>query len=171
MKLRGRRCRAGLRVIKTHRESGKVPYSPEARYICVVRDPKDVCVSAYHFLRAEGMGPMTPSVENFVSYFLSPAFQFSPWAEFVDGYWRLRDRENVLFLTYEEMKKDLRERWVESRPCSRSILQRKRADAVVRQSSFDHMKQIEQKFETGMMVPWAKPRGAMIRRGERRGSE
>ena len=51
---------------------------------------------------------MTPTVENFVNYFLSPAFQFSPWAEFVDGYWRLRDRENVLFMTYEEMKKDLK---------------------------------------------------------------
>jgi hypothetical protein len=46
----------GLRVIKTHREFAKVPYSPEARYICVVRDPKDVCVSAYHFSRAEAMG-------------------------------------------------------------------------------------------------------------------
>ena len=33
------------------------------------------------------------------------------------------------------------------------------------------MKQIEQKFETGMMVPWAKPRGAMIRRGKHKGSD
>ena len=164
------RCRAGLRVIKTHRESGKVPYSPEARYICVVRDPKDVCVSAYHFLRAEGMGPLTPSVENFVSYFLSPAFQFSPWAEFVNGYWRLRDRENVLFLTYEEMKKDLKGAVGRIAALLHIDLTEEETDAVVRQSSFDHMKQIEQKFETGMMVPWAKPRGAMIRRGERRGS-
>ena len=53
------------------------------------------------------MGPMTPSVANFVEYFLSPAFQFCPWAEFLDGYWRMRDRENVLFMTYEEMKKGL----------------------------------------------------------------
>ncbi len=44
-------------------------------------------------------------------------------------------------------------------------------DAVVRQSSFEHMKKIEHKFETGMMVPWAKPHGAMIRRGQHKGSD
>ena len=36
----------GLRVIKTHLDFTRVPFSPEARYVCVVRDPKDVCVSA-----------------------------------------------------------------------------------------------------------------------------
>ena len=41
-------------------------------------------------------------------------------------------------------------------------------EAVVLHSSFDHMKKIEHKFETGMMVPWAKPHGAMIRRGQRK---
>src|SRR5579862_5847769 len=103
-----KRCTAGLRVIKTHLEFARLPFSPDARYVCVVRDPKDVCVSGYHFLRAEGMGPMTPAVATFVEIFLSPAFPFSPWAVFLDGYWRVRDRENVLFMTYEDMKKDLR---------------------------------------------------------------
>jgi hypothetical protein len=39
----------GLRVIKTHLGSDFVPYSPEAKYIIVVRDPKDTFVSNYHF--------------------------------------------------------------------------------------------------------------------------
>ena len=99
---------SGLRVIKTHLDLAQVPFSAEGRYICVVRDPKDTCVSGYHFLRAEGMGPMTPSVANFVEFFLSPNFPFHPWPEFLNEYWQVRNRENVLFLTYEEMKKDLR---------------------------------------------------------------
>ena len=163
-------CPTGLRVIKTHLESGKVPYSPDARYVCVVRDPKDVCVSAYHFMRAEGMGPMTPSVPNFLVYFLSPTFAFYPWAEYLAGYWHMRDRENVLFLTYEEMKKDLPGAVRKIAALLKIALTADEVDAVVRQSSFEHMKQIEQKFETGMMVPWAKPRGAMIRRGQRGGA-
>jgi hypothetical protein len=160
----------GLRVIKTHREFAKVPDSPEARYICVVRDPKDVCVSAYHFSRAEAMGPMTPSVANFVEYFLSPAFQFCAWPLFLDSYWRVRDRENVLFMTYEEMKRDLPGTVRRIAAFLNVALSEEELNAVIRQSSFDHMKQIEHRFETGMLVPWSQPHGAMIRRGQHRAS-
>jgi hypothetical protein len=161
----------GLRVIKAHLMFDKVPYSTQARYICVVRDPKDVCVSAYHFLRASGGGPMILSVPNFVDFFLSPGFPFSPWPEFVDQCWRIRDRENVLFMTYEEMKKDLRATVCKVAGFLSVALSPDEVEAVVQQSSFDHMKTIEQKFETGMIVPWAKPRGAMIRRGQHKGSD
>jgi hypothetical protein len=161
----------GLRVIKTHDAFANVPYSPEARYICVVRDPKDVCVSAYHFVRAEGMGPMTPSVPNFVEWFLSPNFAFHPWAEFLAAYWAIRDRENVLFITYEEMKKDLASAVRKIAALLNIELSESEVEAVVRQSSFEHMKKIEHKFETGMMVPWSKPQGAMIRRGKHKASD
>ena len=51
---------------------------------------------------------MTPSVPNFVELFPIAEFPRSTRGlNFVDGYWRVRDRENVLFMTYEEMKKDL----------------------------------------------------------------
>lgn len=165
-----KQCPTGLRVIKTHLEFARVPYSREAHYLCVVRDPKDVCVSAYHFLRAEVLGPMTPSVETFVQYFLSPSFQFCPWAEYVDGYWRIRDRPNVLFMTYEEVRKDLPAAVRRMAGLLGIDLTEQEIDSVARQSSFDYMKSIEHKFETGMMVPWATPRGAMIRSGKVRGS-
>lgn len=165
-----RTCPTGLRVIKTHLDFPKVPYSPKAHYIAMVRDPKDVCVSAYHFLRAEVLGPMMPSVENFVHYFLSPSFQFCPWAEYLDGYWRIRDRPNVLFMTYEEVRKDLPAAVRRIAALLGIDLTEQEIDSVVRQSSFDHMKSIEHKFDTGMIVPWAKPRGAMIRRGSVHGS-
>ena len=161
----------GLRVIKTHREFAKVPYSTEARYICLVRDPKDVCVSAYHFSRAEAMGPMTPSVPNFVEYFLSPAFQFCAWPVFLESYWSVRDRANVLFMTYEEMKRDLAGTVRRIARFLGVTLSEDEVEAVVRRSSFDHMKQIEHKFETGMLVPWSTPHGAMIRRGQNKGSD
>jgi Sulfotransferase domain len=160
----------GLRVIKTHRLLADIPFSPEARYVCVVRDPKDVCVSAYHFIRASVMGPMTPAVPMFVEYFLSPAFSFYPWAAFLDGYWRIRNCENVLFMTYEEMKADLRGTVRKIAGFLKVELSEAEMDAVVRHASFDHMKEIEHKFETGMLVPWATPHGAMVRRGQRGGS-
>jgi len=165
-----KKCPTGLRVIKTHRELARVPYSPEAHYVCVVRDPKDVCVSAHHFFRAEGMGPMTPSIPNFVKYFLSPGFQFYPWAEYLNDYWQIRNRENVLFMTYEEMKTDLKGTVRRVADHLKVDLSEDEVNEVVRRSSFEYMKQVEEKFETGMLLPWSKPRGAMIRRGERSGS-
>ena len=51
----------GLRVIKTHLEWKCIPCSDEARYICVIRDPKEVVVSMYYFVRDSLLGPMMPS--------------------------------------------------------------------------------------------------------------
>src|SRR5580658_6226615 len=44
------------RVIKTHFNWELLPHSEDARYIAVIRDPKDVFVSAYFFVRGSGMG-------------------------------------------------------------------------------------------------------------------
>ena len=50
--------KTGKRVIKTHACAENVPYRDEARYLCVIRDPKDVFVSSYHFMAAAMLGPL-----------------------------------------------------------------------------------------------------------------
>jgi hypothetical protein len=160
----------GLRVIKTHRMQSEVPYSPDARYICVVRDPKDVFVSSYHFVRSIAMGPMMPSVENWLAYFFKKGFPFCPWADHVSGFWQIRNRPNVLFLTYEEMKQDLPGAVRRIADLLQIDLTADELNAVVRQSGFNHMKTIEHKFSTGMLAPWSRIEGSMVRRGERSGS-
>lgn len=157
----------GLRVIKTHLPLGKVPYSDSARYICVVRDPKDVFVSSYHFVRNSMLGPLMPPKAAWLRGFLSPDAMCGPWAEHLDSYWRIRHRGNVLFLTYEEMKRDLPE--AVRRICRLMGVQLSPEEfaAVVRQAGFAHMKQIGHKFDTAWFAPpWARARGAMIRRGQ-----
>ena len=39
--------------------------------------------------------------------FLMDDFIFEAWGHFLNSYWQQRGRPNVLFMTYEEMKKDL----------------------------------------------------------------
>ena len=46
------------RVIKTHLESDYVPYHPDAKYIVVIRDPKDVFVSSYFFGQGVTLQPI-----------------------------------------------------------------------------------------------------------------
>lgn len=160
----------GLRVIKTHRKLDEVPFRPEARYICVVRDPKDVLVSSYHFARDLSLGPMMPSVETWLEYSFTPSFPFGTWGNHLYSYWQVRGRANVLFMTYEEMKKDLPGTVDRIAAFLQIDLTPEERGEVVRQSGFAYMKQIQHKFDPGMITPWSRPEGRVIRRGESGGS-
>jgi len=158
-----------LRVIKTHLPRATVPFVPRARYVACVRDPKDVCVSGYHFMKALIYGPLAPSVEHWAKTMFSDRSPPYPWAEHLAGYWAVRNEPNVLFLTYEGMRKDS------------SGTVRKLADfmgveltadelrSVIHQSSFEEMRRAGGKFEPGQIVPWTQAR-AMMRAGKSGGS-
>jgi hypothetical protein len=156
----------GLRVIKTHLALGAVPFSPVARYICVIRDPKDVFVSSYHFSRATVLGPLMPSVRNWLDAYLSPDTPLGSWAEHVASYWRVRHEPNVLFLTYESMRGDLPGTVDRIAAFMGVALTPDERAAVIERSTFDYMKKIGHKFDPAG-APWSNARGAMMRRGER----
>ena len=157
----------GLRVIKTHSPASEVPYADAARYIVVVRDPKSVCVSAYYFTKALMFGPLMPSIEHWADFFMKSGFPLGDWAEHVAGYWALRERPNVLFLTYEQMVRDARVTVERLAGFMGVDLTPAELDRVVHLSSFDHMKSISTKFDFFKATPWSKAEGAMIRRGQR----
>ena len=99
----------GFRIIKSHEQSDYVPYNKKATYVIVVRDPKEVFVSAYHF----GLGFLSPeemlSVDEIFELLVEDDFFIvGDWAYHTHGYWRWRDRPNVLILTYRELKNDPR---------------------------------------------------------------
>jgi hypothetical protein len=158
------------RVIKTHFNWNLIPYSPEAKYIAVIRDPKDAFVSSYFFIRDGLYGAAMPKVETWYRLFLSKNFMMGgSWAENAAGYWAQRQRPNVLVLSFKAMKKDLR-------GTVRSVaafLDVNASDALIdevcRLSSFEYMKGIDHKFHMGKMQPWGEP-GAMIRKGTQGGS-
>jgi len=156
----------GLRVIKTHLSMDKVPYSPAARYICVVRDPKDVFVSSFHFVRDSMLGPLMPSKARWLENFLSPDTMSGSWAAHLHSYWQVRQRDNVLFLTYEEMKRDLPGTVRRIARLMNVALTTEQFDAVVHRAGFSHMKQIGMKFDMGRLARRRTPSGSMIRRGQ-----
>ncbi|HEX4025533.1 MAG TPA: sulfotransferase domain-containing protein [Steroidobacteraceae bacterium] len=162
-----RNAPTGLRVIKTHLPMDKVPYTAAARYICVVRDPKDVFVSSFHFVRSSMLGPLMPSKARWLENFLSPNTISGSWAAHLHSYWQIRQRDNVLFLTYEEMKRDLPATVRRIARLMNVTLTAQQFDAVVQQSSFSHMKQIGLKFDMSRVATGGRRAGgAMIRRGE-----
>lgn len=156
----------GLRVIKTHLAFNRIPYAPHARYIAVIRDPKDAAVSGYHFARDTMFGPLMPSWADFLAFFMDDDFIFEGWAYFVNSYWQVRDRENVLFLTYEAMKQDLPGTVRQIAHLMGVALTEGQFERVCEKSSFAYMKGIDAKFYPGRLTPWSNPNGKMMRRGK-----
>jgi hypothetical protein len=159
-----------LRIIKTHLHAAQVPYSPEARYICVVRDPKDVFVSSYHFIRDGTLGALMPSKEKWLSTYLSRDAISGSWAEHLYGWWQMRQRPNVLFLTYEQMQRDLTGSVRRMATLMGVALSETQLADVLRQASFEHMKSIAHRFDLGTRHPAHRAGGRMIRRGQSGGS-
>lgn len=158
----------GLRVIKTHLLREHVPFTRDARYIAVTRDPKDCTVSGYRFLQSLALGPLMPTVNHWVEFGLSPEFP-DPWAEHLAGWWAVRHEPNVLFITYEELKRDHAAAVRRIAEFMGVDLMPAELSSVVEKSTFASMKAAANKFEPGLVVPWGKE-GAMMRRGKSGGS-
>jgi hypothetical protein len=158
------RAPTGLRVIKTHAVQSSVPYSPSARYIVLVRDPKDVIVSGYHFLRSMLYGPLMPSVAHWVDLYLDGRLGGGSWAQHLASFWHVRARGNVLFLTYEDLKRDAHAAVRRVAAFMGVDLSHAEREVVFRASSFASMKREQGKFDPGAIVPWG-GKDFMLRHG------
>jgi hypothetical protein len=159
------------RVIKTHFNWELLPYSQDARYIMVIRDPKDVFVSSYFFFLKNGaMGDTKVSVDSWLKLFLSDSFpMWGSWAVNAASYWAQRHRPNVRVVSFKAMKRDLPNTvrmladFLEVRASEEEI------QSVCEKSSFDYMKRIDEKFRMWQLIPWIQV-GPMIRKGAHGGS-
>jgi hypothetical protein len=153
------------RVIKTHFKWELIPFSEQARYIAVIRDPKDVFVSAYFFIRDAGMGGAMPPVETMHRLFLADRFMLNAsWPATAAGYWAQHNRPNVLVLSYKSMKRDL-EGTVRHVAAFLDIhVSDEVIQEVCRKASFDYMKSIDEKFAPGKMTIGSNP-APMLRKG------
>ncbi|VAW35420.1 hypothetical protein MNBD_CHLOROFLEXI01-4314 [hydrothermal vent metagenome] len=156
----------GLRVIKSHLSLEYIPYSPSARYICVARDPKDMMVSGYYFFRDTALGPLMPSAEAYLELLFSKEFLFNSWAQHIHSFWQARHRDNVLFLTFREMKQDAVQNVSRIASFMDVDLTDAELAAVVEQSTFAAMRAIDHKFFPGLITPWSNINGKMMRKGK-----
>ncbi|XP_058118159.1 luciferin sulfotransferase-like [Anopheles ziemanni] len=97
------------RHIKSHLPLPLLPkqlWTIKPKIIYVARNPKDVAVSYLHHYQMI-MG-YRGTKEAFLEGLLQDRVMFCPQVHHALDFWNLRQEPNVLFLTYEEMKKDLR---------------------------------------------------------------
>lgn len=92
------------RIVRTH-----APFNPRfRRVLMLVRDPRDVAVSYYHYFILERVIDESASIQGFVEEFVSGSIRLAgSWGEHVGGW--LGARENThgfLLMRYEGMLSD-----------------------------------------------------------------
>jgi hypothetical protein len=137
------------RIIKTHFPADFCPFRSDARYVYVVRHPVSCFASCVDFIRAN-LGAFAPPVEHVRDWFCSDEdMWWGSWPRHVDGWWKLsQSRENVLFVRFEDMKRDLAGvvRAVEEH-LGVSALSVEELDAIVTKCGFDYMRDHADSFE------------------------
>lgn len=160
---------ADPRLFKTHCTYEQTPGVDTARIILSSRDPRDCCVSFYHHVmdmtenarRQAGL----KEYRDFETFFEDWLIQAS-WYRNVAGWWPQRERNNLLWLRFEDMKRDLPgaiDRIITFLGWDISAAQRA---AAIEYSSFDWMKAHADKFTRQLSSdePTFKP-GGFIRKG------
>jgi hypothetical protein len=156
------------RYIKSHQYFD--PRYPKIIY--VVRDPRDVALSQYHFHRKRNLLQDGASVEQFVSRFVAgKTSPYASWGENVASWMATRsDRPGFLLLRYEDMIENTTRELAEVAHFLGIQASKERLDQAVARSSAHEMRRLEEKQallwsstkETRQDVPFvraAKPGG------------
>ena len=118
-----------------------------ARYIYVVRDMPDVAASLFKYL-GYVKGNFVNHDVNDVAQLMMDSLLFSgSWEAHVAGFWQQRQNPNVLFLTFEGMKRDLAGTVARIAAFMNFTLTEEELGRVAEMSSFDYMKKHEDKIQ------------------------
>jgi hypothetical protein len=96
--------RAEPRGFKSHLSYDMVPKG--ARYVVSLRDPKDVVVSMFRFMEGWFLEPGAVSIETFARGMLQRGPDGGDYWGHLLSWWRVRDQQNVLLYSYEQMSAD-----------------------------------------------------------------
>lgn len=98
------RALARPRYFKSHE-----PYRPEyRRVVFIIRDPRDVAVSYYHYVRKAGMLPIDATLDEFMKRFIEGRIDpYGSWGENV-GSWlgARRNTPDFMIVRYEDLLED-----------------------------------------------------------------
>lgn len=134
-------------VIWTHLPFHLQPYNPKAKYIFILRNPKDVIVSLYYHIICKPDYHYKEDFHHFFKLWLEGVFVYEDYFEFIKSWWRHRTQSNFLFLFYEHLKRNpkkgikklakfIDEEHVEKLKANNEMLLNK----ILMYSSFDYMK-------------------------------
>ncbi|KAL7987822.1 hypothetical protein Chor_006741, partial [Crotalus horridus] len=161
--------RPSPRVISSHLPYYLVPKglrNKRAKIIYVFRNPKDVLVSSYHFYKILTMLELPEEFDVYLKKFLAGKVPSSLWLDHIESWYAHKDDFNIIFLSYEDMKKDLRSSVLKICNFLGKELSEKEVDDVVGKATFNNMK-ADSRTNYTYMIPELTDdsRGVFLRKG------
>jgi hypothetical protein len=146
--------------VHSDRKLGKLPrilkshdcFDPRYKtVIYIVRDPRDVLVSAYHYAIKLGIVPKNWRIEQFVPALLDGSFdsgllvnpRWGSWYDNVASWLSMKDNRKFLLLRYEDMLDNPERELVKVADFLSLEPTPERLTRAVRLSSADHMRELE----------------------------
>lgn len=99
------------RMFKLHLPFRLTPWSPEAKYISVLRNPFDCCVSYYYHFNNVELLPCGQKLrfDSYVNDFVNGDLPFGCYFEHINSFFEKRNEPNVLFFSFESAKEKPKE--------------------------------------------------------------
>ncbi|XP_072463548.1 sulfotransferase 2B1 isoform X2 [Notamacropus eugenii] len=132
------------RLISSHLPIQLFPrdfFNSKAKVIYIIRNPRDVLVSLYHYYKIAGHLKDPGSLDQFLQDFLNGEVQFGSWFDHIKGWMRMEGKDNFLLITYEELQEDLRGSVQRISEFLDHPLEEAALDSVVQNSTFRTMKE------------------------------
>ncbi|XP_072477582.1 sulfotransferase 1C4-like [Notamacropus eugenii] len=131
------------RVLKTHLPVQLLPpsfWQEKCKIIYVARNAKDSIVSFFHFQRMNETLPDPGSWEEYFEKFLEGKGLWGSWYDHVKGWWKAKDSYPILYLFYEDIKKNPRHEIEKVMEFLGKKVDDKIVDKIIYYTSFDVMK-------------------------------
>ncbi|XP_075815084.1 sulfotransferase 2A1-like [Microtus pennsylvanicus] len=144
----------GPRLISSHLPFHLFPksfFSSKAKMIYVIRNPRDVLVSGYFFFHKTNLVKNPGSLLEYFEWFLKGNVIYGSWFEHTRAWLSMRERDNFLLLSYEDLKQDTRGTIEKICDFLGKKLEKDELDLVLKYSSFQVMK--ENKMSNLSIVP------------------
>nr|XP_013221969.3 sulfotransferase 1C2-like [Ictidomys tridecemlineatus] len=98
-------------------------------------------VSYYHFQRMNQVLPDPGTWEEYFETFIDGKVGWGSWFDHVKGWWQKKDTHQVLFLFYEDIKKDPKHEIQKVAQFMGKSLDETVLDKIVQETSFEKMKE------------------------------
>ncbi|XP_001372461.2 sulfotransferase 1C2 [Monodelphis domestica] len=132
------------RVLKTHLPTQLLPpsfWESTCKIIYVARNAKDCMVSYYHFQRMSQTLPAPGTWEEYFENFMNGKVSCGPWYDHVKGWWKAKDKHQILFLFYEDIKENPKREIQKVIKFMGKNLDEMIIDKIVQETSFEKMKE------------------------------
>ncbi|NXS25293.1 ST1D1 Sulfotransferase, partial [Mystacornis crossleyi] len=130
------------RLVKTHLPVQLLPTSfweKDCKIIYMARNPKDVVISYYYFHHMAKIHPDPGTKAEFLENFMAGKVAYGSWYDHVRGWWE-KKQEKMLYLFYEDMKKDPRREVQKILHFLGKELAEETVERILHHTSFEEMK-------------------------------